>query len=112
MLNIFKKKTKVIDVIDFDASDISTGQIGGYILDLYEKKGFRHIGYRFENIDGNCRFVIYTLISNKAVIQYFKDRCSAIVEYECKASQPSSHTFSEEWYNDYKGFTEVLNIRK
>lgn len=88
---MFFKKKKLpnrVDCIDINAQHISTGQMGWYIKQLYEKEDFCHIGYEFVNKDGICRFVIYTLPNQKNVTQYFKDRCPAMVEQECLSALP------------------------
>ena len=101
---IFGKKSAVsVDVIDFNAKHVSTGQVGAYIQKLYREENFLHIGYRFENKNGNCRFVIYTLPGQREVIQYFKDRCPAMVENECRALAGEAH----EWLTWKNGFEEV-----
>lgn len=97
------KKNVRVDCIDISAMNISTGQIGSYIKWLYNEKNFRHIGYEFVNIDGNCRFIIYTLPSMKHIITYFKDRCPAMVEQEC-ISAPCEIFKIVDWDN---GFSEV-----
>ncbi len=98
-----KKKTVSVDVMNISAMNVSTGQIGAYIKALYQEEGFRHIGYRFENQDGLCRFIIYTLPNQKDVIQYFKDRCPAMVEEKCKQSVEQAYEWST-WPN---GFEEI-----
>lgn len=100
---LFKKKQISVDVMDINAMHVSTGQIGKYIRDLYRKEDFRHIGYRFEQKDGLLRCIIYTLPNQKAVIQYFKDRCPAMVEEECRKLQGEEHECTK-WQN---GFEEV-----
>lgn len=101
---IFKKKQQIsVDLIDFNAMNIGTGNVGSYIKWLYCEYGFLHIGYRFENQNGNCRFVLHTLPENRNVMQYFKDRCPAMVEIECKSKDSIPHKFVK-WEN---GFEEV-----
>lgn len=102
---LFKKKKLPIqiDLINFSNQHVSTGQVGEYILNLYEKEGFNHLGYRYENMNGHGRFVIYTLPENTLPIQYFKDRCPAMIEEECKKLEGCAHYF-EQWPN---GFEEV-----
>lgn len=98
-----KKRIVSVDVMNISAMHISTGQIGSYIKSLYQEEGFRHIGYRFENQDGLCRFIIYTLPTQKDVIQYFKDRCPAMVEEKCIQCADQPHGWSV-WVN---GFEEI-----
>lgn len=102
---LFKKKKLPIqiDLINFNNQHVSTGQVGEYILNLYEKEGFNHLGYRYENMNRQGRFVIYTLPENTVPIQYFKDRCPAMIEEECKKLEGCAHYF-EQWPN---GFEEV-----
>lgn len=97
-----------VDVIDISAKHVSTGQMGAYIKKLYKEEGFRHLGYRFENRNGMCRFVIYTLPHQREVIQYFKDRCPAMVENECKTLECEGYTWTG-WEN---GFEEIVYIEK
>ena len=92
-----------VDVINFSAHHVSTGQVGAYIKKLYEEEHFSHIGYRTENRKGFIRYVIYTIPTSIAVIQYFKDRCPAMVENECKALEGVAHKWNV-WDN---GFEEV-----
>lgn len=103
----FKRKDSITeDLIDFDASSISTGKVVGYIKYLYREKKFSHIGYRVDNINGNVRFVLYTLSGslNRRLIQYFKDRCPAMVERECKSCAPCPGKLNK-WDN---GFEEYI----
>lgn len=62
------------------------------------------MGYRFENKDGLSRFLIYTLPQNKEIIQYFKDRCPAMVERECRELTGEGHS----WLNWENGFEEII----
>jgi len=103
---IFSKRKKVtIDLISFSIKHISTGQIGGYIIDLlYEELGFKHIGYRIENSNGDIRCVLVALKGNNALVQYFKDRCSGMIEEKVKTAKPIPHKFNK-WEN---GFEEVM----
>ncbi len=98
-----KKGPVVVDVIDINAKHVATGQMGAYIKKLYKEEDFRHIGYRFENREGLCRFVIYTLASQRQVVQYFKDRCPAMVENECRSLVGVPHNWNE-WES---GFREI-----
>lgn len=93
--------------MEISAMHVSTGQISWYIKKLYEEEGFRHIGYRFENRNGLCRFVIYTLPHQHAVVQYFKDRCPGMVEEKCKNITRNDEVHFElvTWEN---GFEEVV----
>lgn len=104
LLKLFRKKSSIfVDVIDINAMHVSTGQIGGYIKKLYKEEEFSHMGYRFENRNGLSRFVIYTLPYSKEIIQYFKDRCPAMIEEECKVANNTPHKFIR-WDN---GFEEI-----
>lgn len=100
------KKYEPVRCIDFSAMEISTGQISWYIKQLYQAHNFKHIAYDFQNIDGNCRFVIYTPWYNKGVIQYFKDRCPAMVEQECMQA-PECKFMTGTW-EDWNGQTEII----
>ena len=102
-MSLFKKKQTSVDVMDINAMHVSTGQIGEYIKNLYKNEDFRHMGYRLEPKDGLHRFVIYTLPNQKEVIQYFKERCPAMVEEECRKLHGEEHKFAE-WPN---GFSEI-----
>ena len=90
-----------VDVIDFNAQHVATGQVVAYIHKLYREEEFLHLGYRFENRNGSVRFVIYALPSSRMVIQYFKDRCPAMVENECRALEGEGCTWNE-WENCFK----------
>lgn len=102
----FRKKTpKTVDLIDFSRTHVSTGQVGGYIKKLYEEEKFLHIGYRYANINGSDRFILYTLPGLEKTIQYFKDRCPAMIEEECRKIDVSNVDFKiNKWDN---GFEEV-----
>jgi hypothetical protein len=102
---IFSKNRKItIDLISFSLKYISTGQIGCYIIEfLYKELGFKHIGYQIENINGDTRCTLITLKANKVPIQYFKDRCSGMIEEKVKTMKPIPHKFNK-WQN---GFEEV-----
>ncbi len=101
----FKRKIISVDVMDFNAMNVSTGQIGSYIKKLYKKEGFKHIGYRTENRDGILRYVIYTLPNEKAIIKYFNDRCPAMVEEECRKLEVVEEFEWNKWQN---GFEEII----
>lgn len=103
---MFQKKKRITeDLIDFSISRISTGQIGGYITNvLYEQFGFKHIGYRIENIEGDVRCFLYTVCpANKLLVYYFRDRCSGMIEEDVMKAASIPHSFSR-WKN---GFEEV-----
>lgn len=105
MFRFFKRKEVPfsIDLIDFNANEVSTGQVGEYILNLCESYGFRHIGYRFEHINGSNRIILYTLANNYIPIQFFKDRCPGMIEEACQSLKGIPHKFIT-WDN---GFSEV-----
>lgn len=103
MFNFLKKMKVSVDVMDISANHVATGQIGAYINKLYKEENFSHIGYRFENRGGICRYIINTLPNNRDVIQYFKDRCPAMVENECKELTGEAHKLVK-WDN---GFIEI-----
>lgn len=109
---LFKKKPKKVKLIDFSGHRIGTGQVGMYILFLYEFEDFAHIGYDYEkNKYGDLRFNLYVPDkSYNRIIQYFKDRCPAIVEKECEEYSKWFKTHSPGKYFetvDYHGFKEV-----
>ncbi len=83
---LFKNKRNkgIVDVMEFSGRHVSTGQVCRYIKKLYDEEGFSYIGYETKNKGGLVRFVIQTIPSNIAVIQYFADRCPGMVEEECK----------------------------
>lgn len=107
--NWFKhhKNNKVINLISVNGMDISTGHIGGYLLNLKETVHcFKdaHLGY-FISKNENYRFVIYGIYPNKQQIEYFTDRCPAMIEEDIKSSEPRLHN----WILYYdKGFDEDL----
>ena len=100
---LFKKKQISVDVMDIRTAHVSSGQIGHYIQNLYRNENFAHIGYRVENKNGLHRFVIYTLPGQKDVIQYFKDRCPAMVEEECRKLKGEG----QQWATWPNGFEEI-----
>lgn len=91
----FKKKNYKYDLIEFSMMDISTGQIGEYIIkELYENNYFKDIGYTYSNKGYGLRCTLHTLNPpNKKLVQYFKDRCSAMVEHEVKKYDGISHSW-------------------
>ncbi len=104
MKNFFKKPAPVyVDVIEINAKHVATGQIGHYLKKIQEEEGFRHLGYRVVNRSRSTRFAIYTLPGSELIIQYFKDRCPAMVENECRALEGIPHKFVT-WPN---GFEEI-----
>lgn len=104
-MKIFSKKVPptYIDVIEINAEHVSTGQIGHYLKKIQEEEDFRHLGYRVTNRGRLMRFAIYTLPGNERVIQYFKDRCPAMVENECRALEDIGHS----WVTWASGFQEI-----
>ena len=98
-----KRRQIYVEVIDFNAMHVSTGNIGGYIKRLYREEGLSHIGYRIVNKNGLKRWVIYTLPDQIEVIQYFRDRCPAMVEEECRKTRGEAH----EWVVWDNGFEEI-----
>lgn len=103
---IFKRKSQFIDLIDFSIRYIGTGEIGGYIINfLYKEMKFSHIGYRIgRNNIGDARCTLVTFNDNNAPIQYFKDRCSGMIEEAVKNAEPIPHEIKR-WKN---GFKEVM----
>lgn len=103
-MGIFKeKKQEIIDIAEFSGMKVSTGQVGAYIKKLYEDENFRHIGYRFQkNSKGIVRVIISAISPPENIIQYFKDRCPAMIENEVKECKPQSHTLTI-----INGFDEV-----
>lgn len=107
---LFARKTRkpdIVECINFNGHDVSTGAVGSYIIWLGIYKDLHHLGftYRKEN-DGSLRFVIYTLRYNHQAIRYFKDRCPAMVEDEVKRFRKSTYRFKvNTWEN---GFSEVV----
>ncbi len=101
-MKLFRKKYPVsVDLINFSARHVGTGQVGAYIKKLYEEEGFSHLGYRWSNDKRGHRFVIYTLPGSNVVEQYFKDRCPAMVENECRSLTGVAHKWNE-WENGFK----------
>ena len=100
-----KKKAETTDLVNFCMDRIGTGQIGAYILNfLYRELEFRHIGYRIEKLHLQQRCILYTLADNDQPIQYFKDRCSGMIEEKVQTMKGIPHSFSE--YGT--GFEEVI----
>ena len=108
ILKCFKKRAPVKeDLIEFSGQHISTGQVGAYIEKLYEQCIGNHFGYEYYNRDGDLRFVIYTVYPASGYQKmYFKDRCPAMIEEECRSLEGVAHKFVE-WPN---GFKEVQII--
>lgn len=106
MKPFWKKKAISVDVAEFSSTHVGPDMVATYITNLYKKEKFLHIGYRLEESEhGFLRYVLYTLPTSKIVIQYFKDRCPAMIEkecMECKSVEP--YTWSI-WPN---GFEEIV----
>lgn len=107
---MFKINKKIsVDLIDFSINHIGTGQIGGYIINfLYKEFDFRHIGYRLIETNEGERCVLYTLPDNKEVINYFKDRCSGMIEEKVQSIEGIPHKHNK-WEN---GFEEVIKFKE
>lgn len=109
---MFNRKIKIdVDLIDFSINDIGTGQIGGYIINyLYSQLGFRHIGYRIERTNCHPRCILYTMNPpDKFIVQYFKDRCSGMIEEKVKSMDGVSHKH-EKWNNGLQQVCEYEQI--
>lgn len=104
MKNIFKKPAPIyVDVIEINAEHVATGQIAHYLKKIQKEEDFRHLGYRVVNRGRLMRFAIYTLPNSERIIQYFKDRCPAMVENECRALEGIGHS----WVTWPSGFQEI-----
>lgn len=79
----FKKKPKIIKLIDFSIQEVSSGQVTAMIKHLEERKGS---GFKFVNIDyskseyGDTRCYLTIDYEDRRVLQWFKDRNPAQVE--------------------------------
>ena len=104
MKNWFKKKQISTDLIEISRMHVGTGQIGHYLKKLCEEEGFMHMGYRYSNHSSLSRFVIYAASPTAEMIQYFKDRCPAMVENECRALEGIPH----DWVTWPDGFREIV----
>lgn len=105
---LFKRKgPDIVECINFNGQDVSTGAVGAYIVSLYKFKGLKHLGFTYrKESDGTLRFAIYCLRHNTQAIRYFKDRCPAMVENECLNFKKPLYTFKlNTWGN---GFVEVV----
>ena len=94
-------------VVDFNAMQVSTGMIGGYIKRLYEREGFKNIGY---SISGN-RVYLYTYSYNLTVIKYFEDRCPGMIEEACMNCSAIAHDF-ENMFSDEEDPKHVYKFVK
>lgn len=93
---IFKKRKKeIVKLAEFSANNVSTGMIGGYILShLYDRMGFSHIEYKIKNTyDGDLRVVLNAWSPDSKMINYFNDRCPAMIEQEVQKSIQMPHDF-------------------
>jgi len=95
MLKKIKKKTKQHELINFSFQNLSTGQVGEYILkELYKKNNFSHIGYKYVKDGGELRCILYTLSNpSKRLVNYFNDRCPAMVEEKANSYEGIAHEF-------------------
>ena len=104
MKNWFKKPQIYTDLIEISRMHVSTGQIAHYLKKLRDEEHFIHLGYRISNHDSLNRFVIYAASPTPELVQYFKDRCPAMVENECRALEGISH----DWFIWHDGFREII----
>lgn len=81
---MFRTKNKPTRLIDFSVMELSHGDVIRYIKYLMVKYGMHNIGYTIKSIHGQARAVLFCRNNNHRAIMYFKDRCSCIVEQECK----------------------------
>lgn len=97
---LFKKEKPICrDLIEINQQHVATGQMGAYIKKLYEEEAFRHMGYRFEKHGCLGRYVIYAFFPSEYMVQYFKDRCPAMVEMECRKLEGVPHKWKD-WGDD------------
>lgn len=105
---LFKKEKPVCrDLIEISQQHVATGQMGAYLKKLHDEEGFRHMGYRFEKHGGLGRYVIYAIFPNDYMVQYFKDRCPAMVEMECRQLEGIPH----KWIQWKEGEEDIKEIR-
>ena len=112
-MSIFKRKQKlnIVEMINFNGQNVSTGAVGAYIVNLYRNEGLRHLGFNYRKTpDGSLRFVIYGLKDNTRAITYFKDRCPAMVENEVKGFKNPLRKFKVNMWSN--GFAEVIEDEK
>lgn len=100
-------KPDIVECINFDGHNLSTGAVGSYLVWLSKYEDFKHLGFTYrKESDGALRFVIYCLRDNHRAIRYFKDRCPAMVEAECSKFKNPLYPFKfNTWAN---GFKEVV----
>lgn len=89
----------------FSNKRVNLSQIGSYIVELYKTEGLSCLGYDTININGIPRYIITSKHYNPKNVQYFKDRCPAMVEQE--ALKMNVH-YPHYIYQDEDGFKQVI----
>lgn len=83
-MNFFKRKPKVIKLIDFSIQNVSSGQVVGMLeyLEKYQAGGFRAVNVNYGKSEYGDTRCYLTMIDNedRRVIQWVKDRNPAQVE--------------------------------
>ena len=101
-----RKMARGFLVMTFTTKNISLSQIGSYLAKLQKINGFIHLGYITINTNwGSTRYGIVSKYWTPEVIQYFKDRCPAIVEDEVRKIDVHYPHYIHE---DKDGFKEVV----
>lgn len=104
LCNIGKPKSNKQILVNFSIQNISTGQIGSYIInELYEYEGFRFIGYDVEKEkNGDVRCILYTHSgATGRVVSYFNDRCAGLIEEQVKKQESIAHNFKK-WEDGFE----------
>ena len=112
---MFRTKNKPTRLIDFSVMELSHADVIRYIKYLMVKYGMHNIGYTIKSIHGQARAVLFCRNNNHRAIMYFKDRCSCIVEQECKNRDEmekylSRYKYNMSQYMDDKYYIEWFTI--
>lgn len=84
----FKKKPKLIKLVDFSIQDVSSGQVFSMLKYLEDTKSstFKYINVNYgKNENGDTRCYLTAEYLDGKVIQWFKDRNSSQIEEFAKS---------------------------
>lgn len=90
-----KKKDQIKIIAEFSASKIAPRMLCNYLAYLAMHENVRFIGYRYIEKRNEKRIILLAQTFNRYAIQYFADRCPAMIEKE--AMEHATYT-DVEWY--------------
>lgn len=97
------KNIQSVNIMEFSSENIQGNQVGTFIMHLYQKENFSHIGYHKN--DENDNWIIHTRSDNKRVIKYFKRSSPEVIRRQCEQTSFEPHCIIS-YTNDYKEVSE------